>query len=223
MSTSNLPPGVTRGPDGQFRASGETFDDVEVATFGVNVGVEASNLGGGTGFEGGSINPFEGVQVIDYDEVVDRNERLHLIHAEHLLVVWQNSTTTADGTVSAAVELSASPALSAPTLRATSPVAGNVLDGVVTGFADEDDTIDIIGRPLTAVGTAPFSDGATGVGGGGSAGRDEYESSVFPAEMARFHPRDELFLNGRLIQWNVDDAGIHANVAGQHIYGVVQD
>jgi hypothetical protein len=46
---------------------------------------------------------------------------------------------------------------------------------------------------------------------------------MFPAEFGRFHPRDELFINGEFRAWNIDDAGIHAAVAGQHVYGVISD
>jgi hypothetical protein len=212
-----------RDPDtGQFLPHDTAaYSDIEVATFAGNVGVEAANVDGSTGFIGGQSPEFSGQVVLDYDEFVDRNEELVLLQAQHRLNVFANSTETADGTVSAAVEISADPAVSEATSRA--PIGNTAtVDGSVVGASDNDDTIDLIGRPLFAVGHAPFSDGSSGAGGGGSAGEDRYTSSMFPAEFGRFHPRDELFLNGRLVQWNVDDAGIHANVIGQHTYGVVE-
>jgi hypothetical protein len=45
----------------------------------------------------------------------------------------------------------------------------------------------------------------------------------FPGPLAEFHPRDELFLNGEFLAWNIDDAGVHAEVTFQHVYGVVED
>jgi len=216
-----------RDPDtGQFLPHGaERYEDIEVASWGVNLGVQASDLSGSTGFAGGDIDEFEGVQALDYDEFVDRNEELVLLQAQHSLTVYANSTETADGTVAAAVEISADPSLSDPTnlVAGISTNASVPPDSVVSArtSAGDDDSIDIIGRPLYAVGTGAFSDGSSGAGGGGSAGRDSVESDMFPAEFGRFHPRDELFVNGEFRVWNVDDAGVHLAVTGQHVYGVL--
>lgn len=206
---------------GRFLPSGETgWDDIEVATFQGHVGVQAADLTGGTGFNGGDQERFEGLQLLDYDDFVDRNEELILLSAEHHLNVYANSTETADGTVRLTVTVSASPSVS--TGLATS-ITTDAVDNNVVGGADADDSIDHIGRLLIATGHAPFSDGATGVGGAGSAGEDTYRSTVFPAEFGRFHPRDELFLNGIFEVWNIDDAGIHGELYGQHVYGVIAE
>jgi hypothetical protein len=217
-----------RDPDtGQFLPHDTAqYSDIEVASWGINVGVQASDLSGATGFSGGDIDEFEGVQALDYDQFVDRNEELVLLQAHHSLVVYANSTETADGTVAVSAEISADPSLSS----ATNLVAGVSTndsvppDSVVTSNLEPeaDDSIDIIGRPLYATGTGAFSDGSSGAGGGGSAGRDTVKSDMFPAEFGRFHPRDELFVNGEFRVWNIDDAGVHAGIAGQHVYGVVQ-
>lgn len=213
---------VPRDPEtGQFLPRGaEQFDDIEVATFAAGAGVAAANMTGGTGFEGGDVFSFEGLTILDYDEYVDRNEELHLITAYHELTVFANSTETADGNVVASVEVSSSPSLSG----AVAPVTTNSqFDGDVAGGTVDNDSIDTIGRPLQATGHAPFSDGATGVGGGGSEGHDTVAVAGLPSALARFHPRDELFFNGVLKAWNIDDAGIHALVQGQHVYGVARD
>lgn len=220
----NLPDGVAIGPDGQFVSVDEDmFSDIEVATFASNAGVTASDLDGETSF-GGEAQVFEGIEVIDYDEIVDRNEELVLLAAMHSLVVYANSTETADGTVAAGVEVSADPSLTPATSRVVDTRNNDLPpgDSQVTGTGSTDDSIDLIGRPLSAVGHAPFSDGASGVGGGGSAGEDSISLSMAPAEFGRFHPRDELFVNGEIRAWNIDDAGVHANVSGQHVYGVVE-
>jgi len=218
-----------RDPEtGQFLSHDETsYTDIEVVSMGTSVGVEAGNLGGATGFNGGAVNDFEAQQLVDYDEIVDRNEELRLLYAQHCIVVYANSTETADGTVSVSAEVSADPSITGVTQAAGRPQngssAGTDDDTVTAGvYPNSDDSIDIVGRVLTAVGHSPFSDGGTGVGGGGSAGEDSYDSTMFPAEFGRFHPRDELFLNGRLVAWNVDDSGIHVNFSGQHVYGVVE-
>lgn len=209
---------AARDPEtGQF-VSTPDFDDIEQITFDVGVGIQAADLAGGTGF-GGSEQTFEGVQLLDYDEVVDRNESLHLLEARHELDVWANSTETADGTVGASVEVSASPARAVADMS----LSTNTLIGPVVGQSDFDDTIDLIGNPLRAVGHAPFSDSASGVGGAGTAGADSLSIEGLPEQIARFHPRDELFLNGSIATWNIDDAGVHLNLTGQHIYGVVTD
>lgn len=203
------------------------FDDIEVVSFSANAGVQASNLSGTTGFQGGDEQEFEGLELVDYDEIVDRNEELRLLYVAHALSVYANSTETEDGTVAASVEISADPSLTdvgrGATDLGTGSVPGTGKDSAdVVGLARSDDTIDIIGRALTAVGTGAFSDTTNGTGGGGAAGHDSYDSEVFPMEMGRFHPRDELFLNGRFASWNIDDAGIHIGVEGQHIYGVME-
>lgn len=209
---------------GQFVSSPTDFADIEVVTFTGNVGVQAANLSGGTGFSGGDTDDFEGVELIDYDEIVDRNESLVLLQAHHALSVYINSTQTADGTVSAGVAVKADPSIDIVTQRAATPT-GTVStspDNAV-GTAEFDDSIDFVGRVLSAVGYGPFTDGPAGVGGGGSAGEDSYTVKMAPAEFGRFHPRDELFMNGRINVWNVADAGAHVELSGQHVYGVLEE
>ena len=194
------------------------FTDIEIATFRGSVGVEAANLPGATDFDGVG-DSFEGLRLIDFDEIVDRNEELRLLTADHALTIYANSTETADGWIRGIMEISASPA------RTT--ISGGIgtggITGDVVGNRASDDTIDLLGRPLLASAGAPFSDGASGVGGGGSEGHDSVQIREPPAEFARFHPRDELFLNGVFESWNIDDAGIHAEIVGQHVYGVISD
>lgn len=206
-----------RDPEtGQFLPERD-FNDIEVASFNSRVAVAAADLNGTTG-TGGESDAFEGLELIDYDDLVDRNESLYLLRAEHRLTAYANSTETADGTVRAQVEISASPSRNLPQGVATGAISSPVIGGNKT-----DDTIDLIGRPMTAVGHAPFSDGATGVGGGGSAGEDSLVIENIPPEMGSFHPRDELFLNGLFVAWNIDDAAVHLDVTGQHVYGVLAD
>jgi hypothetical protein len=214
-----------RDPEtGQFTGNEHSsFDDIEVVAWGGTVGIEAANLDGGTGFSGEGRNDFSGLKVIDYDDIVDRNEELVLVEAEHHMDVYANSTETADGTVSAAVEVSADSARSRVTELAADPATTEDLGGDIKGVSAIDDSIDIIGRVMTSVGHAPFSDGSTGVGGGGAAGSDSVELLSAPAEFGRFHPRDELYVNGSIDTWNIDDAGVHVNLSGQHVYGVRED
>jgi len=179
-------------------------------------------MSGDTTFRGGDAFRYEGLRLLDYDDVVDRNESLHLLEAIHSLNVFINSTETADGTVQISAAVSASPAGENAAIE-TDPTTSSFDDSDVVGSADFDDTIDVLGRGMVATAHAPFSDSATGVGGGGSAGEDRYSSRVFPEEYGAFHPRDELFVNGVIRGWNVDDSGVHGQVNIQHVYGVVDE
>jgi hypothetical protein len=211
-----------RDPEtGQFLAHDESFKDIEVASFGITIGIPAQGLGGATAYTGGDTSSFEGVEMIDFDQIVDRNEELVLIEAQHALVAEINSTETADGSVRAAVEISADPSLS-PATRAAGKQTNDAQPDSFSGTTGFDDSIDLVGRPLVAQGTGPFSDSSTGVGGGGSAGEDSVEIRSAPAEFGRFHPRDEVFVNGITETDNVDDAGIHLQISGQHVFGVVE-
>jgi len=213
-----------RDPEtGQFLPHDEqAYDDIEVATFSATVGIPASDLDGNTTFNGGIQEPFEALQLLDYDEIVDRNEELVLLDAHHSLYASINSTETADGSMRVAVEISADPALSDATIFAAGQSSQDVPGSLWEGVAAQDDTIDLIGRPLTGAATGPFSDGSSGAGGGGSASHDEVHLTMAPAEFGRFHPRDELFANGRAEINNVDDAGVHLGISCQHVYGVVE-
>lgn len=203
---------------GQFVA-GDDWDDIEVASFRANTGVQAADLNGGVGFTGEQVSTYEGLELLDYDELVDRNEELVLLEAEHHMTVWQNSTATEDGVTQADVEISAS-----PSGTMTGGIFNNSFDDTVTvGGSETTDTIDLIGRTMVATAHSPFSDTTNGMGGGGSEGTDTVRIEHPPAEMARFHPRDELFLNGSFTTWNIADAGIHVEVTGQHVYGVLSD
>lgn len=196
------------------------FEDIEVATFGATVGIQAADLNGTTTFSGQD-EQLEALTLIDYDQLVDRNESLQLLYASHALTAYPNSTETADGTFAVIGEVSASPDFS----NAIQEINTNSIEDSanMVGSAGLDDTIDVIGRPLTAGSTGAFSDGASGVGGGGSSGQDRWDSSVFPGQYGAFHPRDEVFLNMDVQVWNIDDAGVHVQVEGQHVYGVVEE
>lgn len=196
------------------------YDDIEVVSFSANIGIPAADLDGTAGFAGEAAT-FEGLQVLDYDTVVDRNEDLTLLTANHKMSVFSNSTQSEDGAVVAAVEVSADPSLTAVTNFAANASQSDIPDSdIVDGQATQDDTIDLLGRPLVAMAGGNFSDTATGVGGAAGEGRDEVYVSMPPAEFGRFHPRDELFLNGKFRVWNVDDAGVHVSITAQHVYGV---
>lgn len=216
---------AARDPEtGQFVSSQDRFDDYELVSINAPFGIPAGSLTGGTGFEGGQVGRFEGTELLDYDDIVDRHETLHLVAASHRLHAYMNSTETADGTVRASVEVSSSPSADvADDLTGSELVDDTDTDNVEKFTFQVSDSIDIIGRPLLVTAHAPFSDGASGVGGAGTAADDTVEVRGLPDQLARFHPRDELFANGTVEVWNVDDAGLHFELSIQHLYGVVSD
>lgn len=203
--------------DGQHR-----YEGIEVATFHADFGIQAADLSGATGFAGGEGDQIEGIRILDFGDFCDRNERLKLLHAEHSLTAYINSTQTADGTVRVAAEISASPSASGGIHTIGTGDVDSSQD-LAVGGATTDDTIDVLGKPLIATGHGPFSDGASGVGGGGSAGEDDAHLHYPESPVCDFFPRDELFVNANLEVWNVADAGVHGEVVGQHIYGVLED
>lgn len=213
---------VSRDPStGQFMA-GDEYDDYEQVSFRGNAGVQAADLTGATGFQGENFD-FAGLTLIDYDEIVDRNETLDLLYAAHWARVYQNSTATEDGTVAFSGEVSTSPARQHAVVTVYDSAIDGDADAGVVGTASNDDSIDLLGPSLEVTAHSPFSDTASGIGGGGSAPTVSWENSFFPGQMGQFHPRDELFLNGQLRAWNIDDAGVHVDVEGIHIYGVRSD
>lgn len=209
---------IVRDPDtGQFVDVEEAEPrSIEVVNFEATTGVTAANLGGATSFTG-TREDWNGLELIDYDDVIDRDEVAVLMEASHMLNVFTNPTQTADGFVMAAAAPMTQEALSdAVILQAPSqPLTGDVL-----ADTSVDDTIDVVGRPLMTGTGAQFSDGATGVGGSAAAGTDDYQSDLWPDIIGFFHPRDELFYNGTFRWWNISDSGIHSQIVGQHKYAV---
>lgn len=213
-----------RDPEtGQFVAESDQFTDYEVVSFQGNATIAASELTGDTTKNFGQESVFEGLELLDYDDVVDRNEELHLLSAQHRGAAYIKSTSTSDGTVRAVLEVSAAPSLSTSSAGVGTPAQIESNNLVTEGLARDDDTIDLIGRQLISEGFAPFSDGGTGVGGAGSVAADSVSVSGLPEVLARFHPRDELFMNGRVEVQNVSDASVSVEVSGQHVYGVMMD
>lgn len=219
-----------RDPEtGKFVSSAmDSFHDIEVVSFNAQATVGSADIATQLG-NGGDPHNWEGLQLIDYDEIVDRNEELVLLTGHHQIHAGYegsdgNTPGTQYGVGHAIAEISASPARTIASVTATG--SGNDITdsvGAVTGTSIEDDTIDILGRPLGTHIHQDFSDDATAKGGAAGESDDSTELIRPPAEMARFHPRDELFYNGMLRLWNSDVMGVTVQVLGQHVYGVVED
>lgn len=191
--------------------------------------VPASAVGGQTDQEFGQSGQFEALEMYELDDVaLDRDEIAVLLWAEHDLIAGILSTATADGTLHVGLEVSASPALSA----ITRPLGGASLtpgvgshetsgdfDVEIANNAAENNA-DIVGRTLHALAYGPITDGATGVGGAGTAGTDEWVGS--PAAEPVWDVRDSMFLNGFVEHSNDDDAALFAELRYRHVYGVME-
>lgn len=204
------------------------FTDIEVVTFEATYRIDANDITD-TNTLAGDRHTVEGIPVIDYDNVVDRNEALHLLQAHHRLVCWVNggenaTPSTQYGVAATAAEVSASPSQSAVSTINTTTTAtdGEQVRQSPFSVGVQDDSIDLIGPPLSTKVGQDFSE-TTGAGGANAEGDDDWASNMFPAEFGRFHPRDELFVSADMRFWNMDVAGFYAEVLGQHVYGVIED
>lgn len=207
---------------GKF-VSGQSIDDVEYVSFYQVLSLGANDLGGATDeFYAEEVN-FEGVELYDMDKVIDRHEVGELIHAQHRLAIQPTGTQTADSAAYASVEISSSPARKLPVRLG--PTALNDIpdtDGItgLAGHTETDESLDLLGRVLSAMSQGPFTDGTTGTGGGGAAGHDEVDFDPIDWSMDR---RDEVYINGTIGAQNVADGPIGAIVTGQHVYSVAED
>lgn len=211
---------------GQF-VDGEKHcaDRTEEVRFNQNITVTAAATGGGVGPAFGQEGHFEGVNLYDLGEIIERDELAYMTGAYHRMIAYTTSTSTEDGTVRGAVEVS------------TSPERTSMIDGVDVGTAIEDfdgdfasierdfvsaDTdVDTVGPTLVAVGYSPFYNASNGAGGDGTAGTDEWEG--VPSAEGNMDARDDFYLNGTIEASNVDDAAIHVDIVGWHQWGVEED
>lgn len=208
--------------DRSLRGAKDDFDRVEEVIDQEHFSVPASDVGGQTGQAFGQQGKWEGDKIYELDAILDRDEIGVLLWAEHLLTCGILSTQTADGTLSVNMEISTSPAGSDPALDAlgsTGDIADTSGDFSVESEATTvNDEAETVGRVLTAIGYGPITDGTNGVGGSGSAGRDEWVGQ--PVAEPVYDVRDELFTNGYMEHSNVSDAALYAHLQIRHVYGI---
>lgn len=215
-----------RDPEtGKFTANEhDDYDRVEEQYFGLHLSVPASDVGGQTGQTFGQDGSFEGLLAYDAEVFLDRDEIGVMLWAEHNLVTGILSTQTADGTVSAILEVSAAGDRQVSAFAGASDIADASGDFTVeTGNAiagGEVNTGDLVGRPLHAIGYGPITDGNASLAGSGSAGEDEWVGS--PAAEPVWDVRDSIFVNGIMEQSNVSDAALYAQIQGRHVFGVME-
>lgn len=212
-----------RDPEtGQFVSSKDSdydWDELEIQHVSTNYGVPAADLSGATSFACTSITA---ASEKEWEPAggISRGELAELVALQHVINVYINSTETADGSVVGQLIVS--------TEDDTQGV-GNLpggFDDIGSTVIDQDEMqvttdpahVDI----LEAFGTGPFSDGASGVGGGGSAG--QHAKSLNFKAWGGFGPTYDVHSEFRghpqFSVWNVDDAGIHMDYEGQFLWKV---
>lgn len=199
------------------------FDRFESVYFEGQFSAPAADLGGQTGQGLGQDATFEGFDVFDVGEVLDRRDIGIPVWCRHQLWAYIGSTQTADGTVRADLEISLS-----ATRKVAQPVGDNITDvadtsgdfGVDVNSEDFLATDDLVGPSLEAVGHGPITDGTNGVGGGGTPGKSEWEGN--PMLPPILDAGDDVFFNGALEHSNVSDAAIHADIDAWWVIGVLE-
>lgn len=221
---------VVRDPDtGQFRKASEVqYDDYEVVAFTIEVHADG-HIGDSLSLEYGNRGEFEGLEVLDFDSILDRHRLATLIHVDLRGVLQFTQDGIVPAYALASVELSGSPSIRASGAvavpdadrTAIEDVTGNFSD--VTALVELDDTLDLPLRPLLMAANNGFEDtdatNGTGIGGAGAAGVDQAYGPL-PGTW-QFDRRDELYLNGVLAHQN-SQAGdeFTVEVAGIAAFGV---
>lgn len=198
------------------------FDDIAQMHSTLETSVPASDVGGQTGQTLGQFGNFEGEQLYEIEEIIDRGQVAALLWAHHRLIAYIGSTQTADGTVRASFEVSSSANRTVGrNLQSTDDIGDASGNFTIESSQNFDDTADIIGPVLEAVGYGPITDGANGVGGAGTAGFQDWEGPVMVSPV--FDDRDDIIVNGSIAHSNVSDAALHADLETWHVWGILEE
>lgn len=216
MPHDNLPSGVIQGPDGKFESiDQETFVDYEVVPLSVTLNGDG-HTSSVSSFDWSNHTEFQGLEVLDMSDLLDRHRVAHLIEVDAGLVAYSYQNATDPSLSIVAAELSASPALSAATISPegdreaiddTESINGDL--DTVEGEVVNPDTLDVPIRPLVAFASMTYEDATDGAGGGAGGPVDRATGPV-PGTW-QFDRRDELYVNGTIAQ----AGGFAATVEGQ--------
>lgn len=205
--------------------SHDDFDEIEQIHADQTFTIPAADLSGATGQGLGASVSFDGVELYDVDEILDRRDIGVLVWAHHQINVYIPSTETADGFVRGSMEVSTSPerqvAGGIGTDNEPADQTGTLASGVDMASQDFSDTIDVLGPQLVATGGGQFSDGASGVGGASDGNQDEWEGPVIADPT--LDARDSIFASGNFAVANVDDASVSMDVQVWHVFGLLAD
>lgn len=216
---------------GKFvKDSDHDFDEIEEFRVIEHLSIPASTLDGSTGERGGQQVNFEGVLQYDLEEVIDRHQVAVLLWAHHRMNLYFNATATTDGTATASVEWSISPARKAARVVGDATQAVDDTEspsGITTVNRDQQrglsESQDMIGPVLQASAVNSWFDVAvdTNHGGAGDQGETEWEGGVFADPV--LDDRDSFYWNGSIDVWNTADQAVHLDVSSWHVYGVMDD
>lgn len=173
---------------------------------------------------------YEGIELLDIDEIVDRHEVAHLVWLmAHHSIQSTGQTSTGRQEVFSRQEMSASPTRQA-VMDADVGDAGDTIDdqeeldadvtGLITATVDTDDA-DLINRPMFAYHGYAYEDETNGAGGPGSNETDTIQG--VPPGRWDFDRRDELFLNGELYLHGDASATIRVDTEYQLVFGITED
>lgn len=199
------------------------YSDIEHQRAWNQFSVAAGSLDGSTDERGGQNDV--GEQVLGGREPIgglERGEIAELLAIRLYCEAYTNSTQTADGAVRGSVEISREPVFQ--TLDGDQITTGTgSLDGLNYQVVGPGETFepDVLAR-AQSMGFSPFSDGSSGVGGGGSTTQGVYEMDFMETfgSGPLFDRNDEFFQHVNWIQWNVADAALHVDWFYEMYWGV---
>lgn len=211
---------------GKF-VSTPAFEDTETVPFEVSL-MFRGNTSGGSITDWKDITEFEGVEIVDLDQLLDRHRIATLVHIDAALHVNAFHFATAINEAAVSVEISASPSRQAAYFADTADYEDiadfNVIDGDMDElevYVEQNDTVDLPMRPLTAGTSAPFADDTDQHGGGGQDGIDRAQGPT-PGDWD-FDRRDELYVNGVVGSSSGFAGSIQAFLSGIMTFSVVED
>lgn len=228
MSHGALPPGVVQGPNGKFMSADEAashYEDLEFITGSFQL---LSDSGDRT-IDGQTEGAYEGVTLLDIDDIVDRHEVADLLYVDLVHgIETQGQTSGEEQSGLSKQAISASPSRSA------------VVDSGVTSFDDIDDfeetsdtftnlQYDIVDtddadhpvRPYMAAWSNHWEDGSNGTGASANRTFGRVTGPV-PGEWD-FDRRDELYVNGSLQLHGGNNLTFKVDTFYQMAFGIRED
>lgn len=222
----NLPPGVVQGPDGKFQSVDDGklahYDDFEQYTFSATLRAQSTDF-----TSGDNRAQFEGIELLDFDELVGRRDEADLIQldAAHAVHVHTDGSEANMQTATGVAEISSSPSLqAAEEADDYNPIditgeSGDMSDldvGIVAS-----DSVDLVTRPLWASGSRAVNDATSGVSNGAHQQVDRTRGP--PIGEWIFDRRDELYWNGELHSGGQSANTVHTYLMGQLVFGIRED
>lgn len=216
---------MTQGPDGKFRSideMAEMFDDLEYLHYEELINSADNTTDATSQSLYGEATEFEGVEILDFDRIVDRHEVAHLLWTSLSFDAEIIGEDDGPANLRAALEVSADPALQVVTELDTTNAFDDQEGVTVVSEQSTDDTADLVVPPVELRASAYFTDETNNTGGGGDNATDDVQGPV-PGSWD-FDRRDELYLNGVMEYHSVGDPDVaHVAVNGSFVFGITED